>query len=533
VTEEGGREDIKKTLSRFASEDSEGDLDRGFDAGIRSWTDISTRTLKKALINSRYLQILIVLTLVGLFLRFYHITFNSLWTDEIYTYFFSKNSFIDIWFVATTNDYNPPLFYWIEHFMLYFGNNEFILRFAPAVIGTSTIPLIYFLGKIFLDRNCGIVMAALITISPFHITYSQEARAYTMMLFFLTLALIFFFKALQTNAVRSWVLFGVFSGFAFWTHFYAIIPVISLFIVALGLNARKIWNEVRFIIPLIKGALIFFIASLPLLFVVGKTFHTVTGDAPTWGMQGRAIITHCSSIILVNARGFSGYYTIFSGYTRFVLIIYFVLFLIGIITIFMMKRKKAYLLIVMIMIPLVISWALSYRMPMDPRYLIYLILFYFMGIAAAYIPLFNLGKSKRVIYLFLLFLIVINIPLLVSYYQAPIKYDYRGLSGMIQEVARPGDIIVLIPGSFNQMPFNYYYLNQSIGIEEYGIEDSIPQLEAIFQQKGEGRIFYVLTYFRSREPILEWLENHAIKVDKNLNPSTESAYKDIDLYIST
>jgi mannosyltransferase len=181
----------------------EWDLDNGFDAGIRSWEEISPLMVKKALFGSRYLQILIVLTLLGLFLRFYQITPNSLWLDEAYTYFFSKNSFVDIWFITVNGEFNPPLFYWIEHFMLYFGNTEFILRSAHAVLGTCTIPLIYFLGKEFMDRNCGIIMAVLLTFSPFHIYYSQEARAYTTMLFFITLALIFYLRAQRTNDCRS------------------------------------------------------------------------------------------------------------------------------------------------------------------------------------------------------------------------------------------------------------------------------------------------------------------------------------------
>jgi mannosyltransferase len=529
----------------------EGDLDNGFDAGIHSWKDISLLTIKKALFDSRYLQVLVALTVLGLFLRFYQITFNSIWLDEAYTYFFSKNSFVDIWLITVYGEFNPPLFYWIEHFMLFFGNNEFILRFAPAILGTCTIPLIYFLGKEFMDRNCGIIMAALLTFCPFHIYYSQEARAYTTMLFFLTIALIFYFRALRTNAWRSWVLFGLFSGFAVWSHFYAFIPVVSLFVVALGLNAGKIRNEVRFITPLIKGALLFFVVSLPLLLIVGELFHNRTKVASIWGYQGL-------DLILRTMRSLSGYLS-GSGIGK-VMIIYLALFVIGIFTVFMIERKKAFFLIAMISIPLVISWGLSYRMSIAQRYLFFLIPFYFMGIAASYQSMFKLWKSKRVIYLFILVLILINILFLVSYYQTPKKEDWRGLSGTIREVTRPGDIIVVLPAC-NLLPFDYYYQNQTTaipvfgetsilhmqesrpfayyyknqatGIQEFGVT-SIPQLQEIFLQKGENRIFYVGTdYIEYYDPnIPTWLNNHALKVNKFLKPSTSNAYKSIYLYIS-
>ena len=44
--------------------------------------------------------------------------------------------------------------------MLMLGNNEVILRFVPALLGVLTIPLIYFAGKEFMDRNVGIIAAA-------------------------------------------------------------------------------------------------------------------------------------------------------------------------------------------------------------------------------------------------------------------------------------------------------------------------------------------------------------------------------------
>jgi hypothetical protein len=72
------------------------------------------------------------------------------------------------------------------------------------------------------------------------------------------------------------VLFGLFSGFAVWAHFYAFVPVISLLVVALGLNFGKIRDDVRFIIPLVKGAFLFFVVSLPLLLVAGELFHNRT-----------------------------------------------------------------------------------------------------------------------------------------------------------------------------------------------------------------------------------------------------------------
>ena len=112
--------------------------------------------------------------------------------------------------------------------MLTLGNNEVVLRFVPALVGVLTIPLIYFAGKEFMDRNVGIIAAAAFALSPFLIFYSQEARAYSMMLFFVTFAMVFYFKALKTNDLKNWAMFGILSALAFWSHFYSFVIITAL-----------------------------------------------------------------------------------------------------------------------------------------------------------------------------------------------------------------------------------------------------------------------------------------------------------------
>jgi uncharacterized membrane protein len=176
------REDRQK--GKKMGGDTECNLDGDYHSPILSFRDINVENIKSVIVKSRYAQSLIILTILGFFLRFYNLGFNSLWLDEASTHTFAVMSIPDIWKATAGGEFNPPLFYWIEHLMLMFGNNEVVLRFVPALLGVLTIPLIYFAGKEFMDRNVGIIAAAAFTFSPFLIFYSQEARAYSMMLFF-------------------------------------------------------------------------------------------------------------------------------------------------------------------------------------------------------------------------------------------------------------------------------------------------------------------------------------------------------------
>ena len=146
-----GRESGKK-LQGFTGEC---DLDGGYESPIKTFHDLSFKNIQSLVAASRYVQTLIILTVIGIFLRFYNLGFNSLWLDEASTYTISVKSFADIWQVTASGEFNPPLFYWIEHIMLMFGNNEVILRFIPALLGVLTIPLFYLIRKGVPRPECG------------------------------------------------------------------------------------------------------------------------------------------------------------------------------------------------------------------------------------------------------------------------------------------------------------------------------------------------------------------------------------------
>ncbi len=209
------------------------------------------------------MQVLLIATVIGLFLRLYNLGFNSLWLDEASTYTISVKSLADIWQATAGGEFNPPLFYWMEHLMLQIGNNEVLLRFIPALLGILTIPLVYFIGKEFIDRNVGIIAAAAFAISPFLIYYSQEARAYSMMLFFVAFAMVFYFRAQKKNDLINWTLFGVFSALAFWSHFYAFVIIAALFLYLLIQISR--FRGLQNLKMLILGAIVFLVLCLPLI----------------------------------------------------------------------------------------------------------------------------------------------------------------------------------------------------------------------------------------------------------------------------
>ncbi len=486
----------KRANREMPAQNDGGELDAGIPAPALSHNHLLEGVVASVK-TSRYLQILIGLTLIGFFLRFYNLGWNSLWLDEASTLGFARQSLTGIWESTAGGEFNPPLFYWLEHGMLFFGESEFVLRLLPALLGVLTIPVVYLIGKEFRDQNVGIIAAALLTFSPFHIYYSQEARAYAPMLFFFSLALLFYVSANRSNEVRSWVLFGVFSAIAFWMHFYAFVPIAILILHALVTSAGKIRSDIRSARNLAISIIAFIVASLPLLIVTVNLFLVRTSSAPTFGMQGLDVIYQ--TLLQV------------SGFSDLILVPFIILFLLGVAYTWREDRDGALLLIFMMVLPLAASLVLSSRMPMIPRYLIYLLPIYFVGIASSYPGLYALVRDRRAVYIAIAAAFLISTPFLATYYTTPQKNDWRGFSADLSGMTGEGDIIVVLPPYMAQ-PLDYYYSNATDGTVELGANTG-EDLEAIRDRYPDRRAFYVVTWdILAVDPTgdaLGWLDKNA------------------------
>ena len=473
------RDDRAKEKRRRPDQDF--NLDGDYISPVRSFHDLSFENCKSLIVHSRYAQILISLTIVGFILRFYNLGFNSLWLDEATTFNWSKLGFFEIWEISLTADFHPPLFHWIEHFMLVFGQSEFVLRAAPALLGILTIPVFYLIGKEFHDKNVGIISAALLTFSYFGIFYSQEAYSYSMVLFVFSLVILFYLLALRTDKITYWVLFGIISAIAFWTHYYVFVGLGVIYLHAIITLKDRLKKGISEGKNLLFAFSAMTIIILPLLFIVGERFFRLTGAPPTYGVLGPILVQE--TIIR-----FSGGYSSLNG---IVAIIYFVLMFAGLLYLYIENKNKCLFSAMFLILPIAISVLISSKMTMNPRYLIYLLPVYFTLVAMCYPIIFRIIPNRNLLYLIVILIGVMNAPLLAEYYSNYTKEDWRGFAGIVQSKTQDGDVIVLVP-NYMSAPLNYYYSNLTDKTFEYGANNRT-DLENIYLMKGNSSIFYVVT----------------------------------------
>ncbi|GAA5261361.1 glycosyltransferase family 39 protein [Methanocalculus sp. MC3] len=428
---------------------------------------------------NRTFQLVFFLTFMGLFLRFYQLGFNSIWLDEASTLVFSRKSIVDIWMltVGGGGEFHPPLFYWMEHIMLFFGDSEFILRLLPALFGALTIPLFYLAGRELIDKQTGIIASALIVISPFHIYYSQDARSYTMALFFFTLTFWLYCVARRHGATIHWSLFALAGSLTIWTHFYTIIPVGVMILFELFTRGRDYYQKERNILPFAIGVSILGITLLPLIIVVFNLFFAITDIGAVYGVQGLELIIST--------------FVSFSGFNSIIAALFSLLFLGGMFGILRNRWEIGIFLLLIMIITIFISVILSHSMPMNPRYLMPIFLPFIFGMAAVFRLIPEGFRSPHVLGVAVLVLCLIQVPFLAGYYTTYSKNDWRGFSGVLSEITEPGDVIVLVP-SYMHQPFNYYYSYTLDGTLQ-SAANTADDLETIRISHQDNRIFFIVT----------------------------------------
>jgi hypothetical protein len=304
-----------------------------------------------------------------------------------------------------------------------------------------------------------------------------------MMLFFVTFSLVFYFRAKKSNDFMNWSLFGLLSALAFWSHFYAMVIIGALVLFALYELYPKIKGNLNTAKPLVAGGALFGIICLPLIIVTIQLFAKRTASAPTFGFQG-------PEIIIATFAQISCWNTQIPG-SAIALYLLPLLFIAGIVQAFLLDKNKGIFLVTLTVLTFVISNYLSYRIPMQPRYLIFLAIVFFIAIALSYKLLLALMNSPGIVYGFIVLMVIINTPTLVDYYSGYAKEDWRGFAGGLQQLTRQGDIVIVVPGYVSQ-PLDYYYSNssdQTLELPAYTADD----LKAINAQKNNNTLFFVVT----------------------------------------
>jgi len=163
-------------------------------------------------------------------LRLHNLASQELWFDEAASYFIAaKPPHGIVAYVAQAPFEHPPLYYVVLHFcMALFGKNEWALRFPSVLLGTVFIAGLWRAATVLrLDASEAVAAAAIAALSPFLITYSQEARMYTLLQCLGLAATALLLVAMKARQWWLWLMYGALVVVGLLTHYFFafLIPV--------------------------------------------------------------------------------------------------------------------------------------------------------------------------------------------------------------------------------------------------------------------------------------------------------------------
>ena len=161
-------------------------------------------------------------------LRFWRLRHQGFWFDEANTSLEVHNTPGPMLTLLKHYESTPPFYYcvaWV--WARIFGFGEVGLRSLSAVCGVLVVPVAYALGaKMFSSRRTALVAAALAATSPLLIWYSQEARAYEMLILLAGVSLLAFAYAQEKPSPAALAVWVASSALALATEYYAVLVVV-------------------------------------------------------------------------------------------------------------------------------------------------------------------------------------------------------------------------------------------------------------------------------------------------------------------
>jgi mannosyltransferase len=223
---------------------------------------------KDWLADRRLLYALIALiTVMAGVLRFYKLGAWSFWGDEMLTVLDVPDGFNTSWIRQSL------AISLIQVAINTLGISEWSARLVPALIGVVSAPLLYYPTRRIFGRPVALVSILFLALSPWHLYWSQNARFYTLLLLFYTLALLTFYIGLEEDRPLYLVASLIFLGLAARERLVALafIPIVVsylalLFILPLGRPRGLRWRNLAiFVVPTAILSLFFagpYLASL-------------------------------------------------------------------------------------------------------------------------------------------------------------------------------------------------------------------------------------------------------------------------------
>lgn len=178
------------------------DASEAMGPGEATATDVPEPELgQDAVLQRRHVVALLLITLLGAWLRLHGLAEWSFWVDEAHTW---RDATLPLArFFDSERGWYPGsylLLRWLLDLGVLQQPTEGWLRLPFAFCGIVSVPLLALVGAQLVGTRAALLSALLLTLNPWHVFWSQNARGYVLVFFFSTLAATAFWRGIRRRS---------------------------------------------------------------------------------------------------------------------------------------------------------------------------------------------------------------------------------------------------------------------------------------------------------------------------------------------
>jgi mannosyltransferase len=424
---------------------------------------------------AREASLLPLALVLGLVLRLYDLGAESIWVDEVDSIHWARLGLREL-LAELSQSVHPPLYFVILHYWVaLFGDSEFSVRLPSVVFGVLALPMIYKVGELLFGKRVGAFSALILATSLFHISWSQEARGYSLVALLALASMYFFIRLRENGRLILRVGYVLASSLLAYTHYYGLFVLAAqtayvCMISALSERRPRIGAAGWF---MLQGA----VAALYLPWAPRLLRQFLTVQAGYW-------------IPTPTLRSVIGSFLEYCGYSRALLLCFLGLTASGLVALSRARGKfsgravldsvESYawtlrpasvrenvLVLLWLAVPIAVPFALS-RISAPIYYTRYTIAASLAFYILAARGLERIGNSA-VRFLALMLILAASLTSVRDYYVEPAKREWREAANYLDRIAKPGDLLLFNDGGESSL-FAYYSRRSDLSVQGFDLE---------------------------------------------------------------
>jgi uncharacterized membrane protein len=404
---------------------------------------------------------LMILLIIGIFIRIWDLGQLNLWRDESFTVLLAEKSLKEIIKISIA-DFNSPFYPVILHFWIrIFVNSEFSVRFPSVIFSALNLFYFYFIARKYFSKVDALLVLSIFIFNLVSIFYARECRPYALLNLLISMSFYHYSNLLPKINLKDAIFFLTASTLALYTHNTALIFILAeiIFLTLFVYLKNKKQHIDRTLISK-WGVILFLLLSLiiPWILVLIKQTPRLVEEFwlnfhPIYSIRD-ALFDMANGIRLFSSFDFNLYQKMNS-------ILIIILLIIGIFPKWKYLDEKVNIIKFFFLFPLILIYIMSFKIHlMYIRYISFLEPLFFLLVYRGMINIRSKFKSKTFTLIYAI-MFYFQLTIICYYYKKDSKPHYRELVQFLESV-KMEDSIILHYDAVSYFSTEYYMKNTDL-----------------------------------------------------------------------